>query len=375
MPRDSRGLIPLVAALSLWMATQAHAAATEVVVKLSPAQIDAAGITLAQPHRATDGSAGNTLRLTGRVTVPNRNVELVVAAVAGHIQAVLVNVGETVRRGAPLLRVYSADWVVQQREYLHAAAQADMTRQKLQRDEMLYQEGIIALGRLEETRTAHAKAQADLNEQRQLLKLAGIGPAQIAQLQGANGIESVLTVTAPMGGVVLEQSVTPGARVEPGAPLLKLADTNTLWVELQASQTQTAQLRTGDRAVAVTCGKTGTLIAISPQVDAASQTALVVAEFPNADACLRPNQYVETDVDGTAAQDALSIPASALVRSGGRDHVFVQTPGGLQLQPVTVQARQHEVVWIESTLGTDAKVAVSGIAALRGAVAGLGMEE
>lgn len=371
MPKNAHILFRLIAALPLLLMTPVFAA-EEKVVKLTPAQIKTAGITLAQPRPAADNRTGNTLRLTGRVSIPNRGVELVSALVAGQVQSVLVNVGETVRPGTPLARVYSADWIAQQRTYLHAVAEADMTRQKLARDEALLQDGIIAQSRLEETRAAHAKARAALNEQQQLLKLAGLGKAQIAKLR-AEAIDTVLTVVAPMHGVVLEQNVTPGTRVEPGAPLFKLADTSTLWVELQASQEQVGQLRIGDPAVAVMCSKGGKIVAISPQVEVASQTALVRTEFADAGACLRPNQYVEVDIDAKAAQDVVAIPASALVRSAGKDWVFVQTGNGFKLQPVTVQARQRDHAWIKNTLGAQAQVAVSGIAALRGAAAGLGM--
>lgn len=372
MPKNAHKLFRLIAALPLLLMTPVFAA-EERVVKLTPAQIKTAGITLAQPRPAADNRTGNTLRLTGRVSIPNRGVELVSALVAGQVQSVLVNVGETVRPGTPLARVYSADWIAQQRTYLHAVAEADMTRQKLARDEMLLQDGIIAQSRLEETRAAHAMARATLNEQQQLLKLAGLDKAQIAKLQSAAAIDTVLTVVASMHGVVLEQNVTPGTRVEPGAPLFKLANASTLWVELQASQEQVGQLRIGDPAVAVTCNKGGKIVAISPQVEVASQTALVRTEFDDAGACLRPNQYVEVDIDAKATQDVVAIPVSALVRSAGKDWVFVQTGNGFKLQPVTVQARQRDQAWIKNTLGAQAQVAVSGIAALRGAAAGLGM--
>jgi len=370
-----RSLPELLSALLLIQLSWA-ASPDDIVIKLTATQIKTAGITLTRPAAVNKQSTtGNTLRLSGRVTIPNQSVQVVSATVSGQLQAVLVNVGESVRAGHALARIYSADWVSRQREYLHAAAEADMTRQKLLRDEALYKDGIIALARLEETRTVHGKAQAALREQQQLLKLAGMSTAQIDKLRDAEAIDPMLTIAAPIAGVVLEQSVTPGTRVEPGAPLFKLANTTVLWVELQAAQGQIDQLRIGDGATTVACGQRGKLVAISPQVDASSQTALVRAEFNNAGTCLRPNQYLEVDVHAQASADALAIPVSALVRSGGKDHVFIQTKDGFKLQPVTVQSRQHEQAWVKNTLGADVQIAVSGIAALRGAAAGLGMEE
>jgi multidrug efflux pump subunit AcrA (membrane-fusion protein) len=220
----------------------------------------------------------NTLHLTGRVAVPNRGIQMITATTAGQVQSVLVNVGETVRSGTPLARLYSPELLSMQREYLHARSAAELSNQKLKRDESLFAEGIIAQSRLEDTRIAQMQAQASLQEQQQLLKLSGLSTATINKLTTASDINPVLTVTSSLSGVVLEQSATPGGRVEPGTPLFTLGNTQTLWVELQATPAQLGQLRVGNQVTAG-CKQPGKIIALSPQVSRDSQTALVRAEF------------------------------------------------------------------------------------------------
>jgi cobalt-zinc-cadmium efflux system membrane fusion protein len=350
----------------------------EALIKLTATQLKTAGITVATARAPDAGAApdtGNTLRLTGRVAVPNRGIELVTATTAGQVQAVLVNVGETVRTGTPLARLYSPELLGMQREYLHARSSAELADQKLKRDEALFQDGIISRSRLEETRNGQMQAQASLQVQQQLLKLSGMSAADISKLTNASVIDPVLTITSGLNGVVLEQSATPGGRVEPGTPLFTLGNTRTLWVELQATPAQLGQLQVGNPVTATGCQQQGKLIAISPQVSRDSQTALVRAEFTNAGNCLRPNQYAEVSINGSGdSQAAVSIPAKALVRSSGKDYVFVQTPAGFRLQEVTVLARQTEVAWVSNTLAAGTQVAVSGVAALRGAASGLGPE-
>ncbi|MGE0116016.1 MAG: efflux RND transporter periplasmic adaptor subunit [Steroidobacteraceae bacterium] len=356
----------------------AHGHAEEVLVKLTATQLKTAGITVADaqaPDKNDAPATGNTLRLTGRVAIPNRSIELISASVAGRVQAVLVNVGETVRNGTPLARLYSPELLSLQREYLHARSAAQLSSQKLQRDESLFQDGIIAHSRLEETRNGNAQAQASLQEQRQLLKLAGLNETAINKLNSGSDINPVLTINAGMNGVVLEQSATPGARVEPGTALFQVGNTRTLWVELQATQGQVKQLAIGNSVSAPGCPQPGRLIAISPQVSRDSQTALVRAEFADAGNCLRPNQYVEVDIGTRGGNAVVSIPGSALLRSGGKDYVFVQTPNGFRLQEVSIQTRQADRVWVSNTLAAGTEVAVTGVTALRGAASGLGSEE
>ncbi len=371
-------LLALIGGLSL----SVHSQAEDMVVKLTTAQLKSAGVTVAAA-RAPDQhqtATGNTLRLTGRVAIPNRGMEMVSATTAGQVQVVLVNVGETVRVGTPLARIYSAELLSLQREYLQARSSAELSAQKLQRDESLLKDGIIAASRLQETRIADAQAQASLQEQQQLLKLAGMSDAGISKLVNASNINPVQTITASLNGVVLEQSAAPGSRVEPGSALFKLGNTQTLWVELQATQAQLGQLSVGNAASAVGCAVAGKVIAINAQVSRDSQTALVRTEFANASKCLKPNQFAEVDLHASGTtQNVVSIPAKALLRSGGKDYVFVQTAAGFRLQEVSVQSRQRidqtESAWVNATLAVGTQVAVSGVAALRGAASGLGSEE
>lgn len=360
-------------------------AADSTLVKLSATQIKSAGITVARataPGNAATGT-GNTLRLSGTVEVPNRGIEVVSATAAGQLQAVLVNVGESVRRGTPLARVYSAELLGLQRAYLQARSSATLSSQKAERDATLFKDGIIAASRVDESRSADLQAQAAVQEQRHLLKLAGMSEAAINGLKQASDINPVQTISAGLNGVVLEQTATPGARVEPGEPLFRLGNTQTLWVALQATQQQLGQLAVGDAVKLAGCAQTGKIIAISPQVSRNSQTALVRAEFSNAASCLRPNQFAEVQVSTRGLTHVVGIPASALLRSGGKDQVFVQTAAGFQLQDVTVVSRQSDVsngsgdnnlVWVSDALPAGTQVAVSGVAALRGAASGLGAE-
>ncbi len=355
------------------------ARAEEALITLTATQLKTAGITVATARAPTTGEAagtGNTLRLTGRVAVPNRGVEMVSATAAGQVQAILVNVGETVRRGTVLARIYSPDLLSLQREYLQARSAAELSSQKFKRDESLFQDGIIAESRREETRVANAQAQTGVQEQRHLLKLSGMSDAAISQLNDASDLNPVQTVSASFNSVVLEQSATPGARVEPGASLFKLGNTQTLWVELQATQAQLGQLSIGNSVSTPGCTQQGKLIAISPQVSRDSQTALVRAEFSGAGNCLRPNQFAEVDIQTKGVnRNVVSVPAKALLRSGGKDYVFVQTTAGFRLQEVSVQSRQTDQAWVSNSLPAGIVVAVSGVAALRGAASGLGSEE
>ena len=115
------------------------------------------------------------------------------------------------------------------------------------------------------------------------------------------------------------------------------------------------------------------VIAISPSVNGANQTALVRAEQLARNNCLRVNAFVEARLARPRTQPgALAVPAVALVRRGATSYVFVRNATGFQAVPVQVGAVAGDQVWVRSSLVAGAPVALRGLAAIKGAWTGIG---
>lgn len=343
-------------------------------LSLSQAQTQAAGIQLQAVQAVRSGQVDETggVRLTGRAIVPGDNSGIILSAVAGQLAAVLVQPGAEVRVGQPLARIYSAELATLQREYLHARAEANVASSRLKRDEALFRDGIIAEARLRETRAALEIANATQQEQRRALVIAGFSEAGLERLTSAS-ISSEVTVHARTAGVVLEQPVA-GERVEPGATLFRIAPTGRWWLELNASRQQEGEIRIGDKVAVVGCEAQGRIIAVGTQLSASSQTVAVRAEISEAASCLRSNQYIEASVAPASVPAGLvSVPASAIVRNGEREFVFVKQDERFTPVPVSVQRRLGQQVWLKGGPAEGTDVASAGTAALKGAWLGLGV--
>ena len=128
----------------------------------------------------------------------------------------------------------------------------------------------------------------------------------------------------------------------------------------------------------------GRLVAIDNQVDVATGTVRLKAEFPNEDDTLFPNQFVNARLLVDTIRDAVVVPRSAVQTGPQSIFVYVVQPDStVALRPVTTAATQDELVAIETgvepgdlvvTDGIDkiidkAKVAVRGAAPGQPAVA------
>ena len=103
-----------------------------------------------------------------------------------------------------------------------------------------------------------------------------------------------------------------------------------------------------------------------------SQTVLVRAEVSGGEKCLRPGQYVETRLEMGAGEARFRVPDNAVVRHQGEDWVFVHVPQGFRPIPVTVHGNRDGDTVVSGPLAAGQEVAVSGLAAIKGAWSGYG---
>ncbi len=358
----------------------AAAAPATGVIRLSQAQVRAAGIQVEAARPAADAVPAERrtgLRLAGRVVTPGNKTGVILSAVAGHLETVYVHIGAAVRAGEPLAQVYSADLPTMQRSYLHAKATAELASSRLARDQALFDEGIIAESRLRESQATLQMARATQQEQRRLLSLAGYSSMEIESLT-PESISPSVTLRAHGNGVVLDQAVQVGQHVEPGATLFRLGAPGEWWLELEATKRQAGEIRVGDLVRVEGCSADGRVIAVGTQFRASSQTLPIRVQMQEGSSCLRPNQYIEADVlQSSASAKLVSVPAGALVRNDNREYVFVQKAGGFEPAPVAVERHEGARVLLKAGGGVQpgTRVASSGLVALKGAWLGLGPQQ
>ncbi len=349
--------------LALLLPLAGHAGTDEVTI--SAAQVAALGVRLVAPQPAAEAGG---LRFPARVSLPATAERAVVAPLAGTIETLQVGIGDAVRAGQPLATLFSADLGSLKASHLQLQAAERLARADRDRDAALFADGIIAARRMDETRSRHAVAAAQLAESSQRLKLAGAAA-------GEGGVGSALTLRAPQDGVVLARSAGIGERVEAGAPLFRIARLDRLLLEVQVPVDAAAALAVGDRLAVqgrgATAQATARVIAIGVDAGAGTQSVQLRAELEAAGGGLRPGQIVEVEVRRAAA-DGWSLPASAVVGEAGGSRVYLRTATGFRAVPVTVDGHGDGRSIVHGALRASDQVAASAVIAIKGAFAGHG---
>lgn len=303
--------------------------------------VDAVPVEVAKAtHRAIAAS------YTGTATLEARAESQVVAKTSGVALAVLVEEGQMVRAGQPLVRLDP------DRARL-AVAQSEAQMRKLEnsyrRAQKLVEQQLVSAADVDQLRF-------DLENAR-------------AQYRMATLELSYTTVTAPISGVIASRDIKPGNFVQINSPIFRIVDAAQLEATLNVPEREIAKLKPGQVVELVADalpGRTfsGTVDRVSPVVDTGTGTFRVVAAF-SGEAGLQPGMFGRLGINYDQRADALVVPRNALLEDGGQPAVYVVRDG--KAQRTTLKLGYDDAGWIEVRDGLKAgeEVVIAGKAALR----------
>ncbi len=229
------------------------------------------------------GGRGGALRTVGRVAIDERRREVVHAKYEGYVEKLYVDfTGELVRRGQPLLAVYSPELVAAQNEYLVARrAQA-------------------RLGGSSVAGVARSGAElADASRQR--LRALDLGASDIADLERTGSARRTVTLHSPVSGVVLAKTAFEGMKITPADRLYEIADLSRVWVLADVYEKDLGAVRIGTPARITLPNQaggdwTGTVTFVSPVLKPDTRTAEARVEDDSRGGDLKPDMITDVSI-------------------------------------------------------------------------------
>jgi membrane fusion protein, heavy metal efflux system len=333
--------------------TQAGQAADERSVAMTEAHIKANGIAI---ESAGPSTIRERLHLPAQIRVDAERSVALAAPAEGIVQSVLVSPGAAVKRGQALATIRSPA-VAQWRADLGSALErVKLARTTWQREKTLWEEGISARQDLDAAQSALTEAGIAAQAARQRLQALGIALDA--------GVSSVVTVRAPLDGIVIEKPAVAGQAVDSGKPLLSIADLSQVWIEAAVPADSLAQVGTGMPArVSVNgLGETldGAVSFVGPVLGEATRMATARITLPNRGLKLRPGMLATVDLLGTPAHAAVTVASDAVQTIHEHDVVFVRTAGGFRAQDVTLGRSDGKRTEIVKGLQAGAAYAAGG---------------
>jgi Cu(I)/Ag(I) efflux system membrane fusion protein len=312
-------------------------------VTLSPERRQLLGVQTA-PVRRT--SLQRTIRTVGTVTTDERLLHHIHTKFDGYVEHLYVNfTGQLVRRGEPLLSIYSPELVATQQEYLLAYR---------------------AQARLAGSPVASASRGASdlLDAARQRLLFWDIRPEDIARIEKTGQVLKTLELYSEVSGYVVQKTAFHGMRVTPADTLFDIADLSHLWVLADVYESDLPSVRVGMSAeisVPFLPGRTwrGPVTYIAPTVEEKTRTIKVRVEVANAGELLKPDMFADVLLK-TELGLGLVAPESAVLAAGDRKIAFVDRgDGSLEPREVQIGPKVADGVQVLSGLAEGERVVTS----------------
>jgi membrane fusion protein, heavy metal efflux system len=322
---------------------------------------------LAEPVRREDVAL--TIPVTVDVQMQPRAEAIVSAPVDGIVRANRVpSPGMGVRRGQVLASISSTLGGGEDVATLDLAVR----EARIARDAAAHE-----VGRMNALVKAEAVPERRLDEAQTELRLAQarIAAAQARRNALAGGGAGV-PVVAPITGQVLETSIVQGQGVTGGQRLLRIGNPSALWLVArvpeamagQATEPRGLELVLPDETIQLSRATGVSLVQAGGAVDPATRTLPVIFAWNSRQ--VRPGQRLPGRLMTGASEEALTVPASAILNEGGQDVVYVQVAGEtFQRRPVSVIRRSGNRVAVEGQLKAGERVVTRGPAAVRAAAA------
>ena len=291
---------------------------------------------------------------------------VVSSPIAGLVVQILVQLNQSVKQGAGLLRITGPELGQQQLQLMQAASRVALARQAAARDSALFDEGIVAQRRLQESRAALKEAEAGLAQAKASLLLSGMPAATIDRVAAGGKLEDSLLLVAPRSGVVTRLDARAGQRVEPVTALLQIAETDKLSLDIQVPAAEGARWKPGAKVKVQGRDTSARIVSSGSMVSPGSQTVTIRAAVDSGVASLRSGESIAVEMPGASAE-GWELPLAAVAHDGAQAYVFVKTADGFEARPVTVAASGGRKVRVQGAFKEGEQVAVSGVVALKGA--------
>jgi membrane fusion protein, copper/silver efflux system len=291
--------------------------------------------------------ATRTIHAPGKVAIDETRIQHVHTKVEGWIDTVSADfTGKLVRKGEPLLTIYSPEMLATERELLLAVKAKELMRNN-------------------PMPAAYDQSGALVEAARRRLELWDLSPDQIDQIIQTRQPIKNITIYSPATGYVTDRKAFPQLKVMPDTDLYTIVDLSRAWIMADVFEYEAPNVHVDETARVSFQALPGRTFAahvnyIQPGVDPMTRTLKVRLDMDNPGQTLKPDMYADVEFH-VSLPAKLTVPAEAVLDSGERKTVFVDRGDGyFEPRQVITGERADSRIQILSGLREGERVVTSG---------------
>ena len=318
----------------------------EGTIELTQEQLKAVGI---QMGLIEEKNLHAVVKSSGQLAVPPQNKADVNVLMGGIIRTINVLEGQTVKKGQELAVLENTEFIKLQQDYLTIKSQFAYTGQELTRQNELSSAGAGTGKNLQQVQANYNAEKVKIMALEKQLQQLGIDPVRVSE----GTVVSRVMVTAPIAGTIGHITINTGTYAEAGKPLMEIIDNSKIHCDLVVYEKDLFKVKVGQKVNFILTNQNnqqiqGEIYGINKSFEDESKGIIVHAIIRGANTYrLIPGMYVTALID-VGNQQTKAVPVDALVRSEGKDYVFVVEAENANK---AISFKKAEVVTGESELG------------------------
>jgi len=273
-------------------------------------------------------SPADVIKATGTVEFDADRVARILPPVSGQVQELALNAGDSVRKGDVLFVLSSREVAAAIADHVASHKDLDLAEKTFAMTDDLFAHEAASRIALQQAQNELAKSQAKVTQSEEVLRVLGIDPDAEPD---ASRLQSRVQVRAPVGGVVVERTVTNGQFVGPDstAPLMVVADLSSVWVQAAVFERDLRHISAGQRADVTAAAYpsdhfSARVARIGSVIDAQTRTTKVRFAVANPGGRLKSGMYTSISLYLPAATASPTIAAKAAFVENGHTFAWVQ---------------------------------------------------
>jgi cobalt-zinc-cadmium efflux system membrane fusion protein len=294
------------------------------------------------------------LRLSGVTDYDPATLSIVRTLFDSRVDRVLVDLGSKIKKGDPLLELFSTDLAAAKNDYEMARSQHDRDKKVLDYKAPLAQNNALPRKELIEIENDEAKSRYQMKLARDKLLVFGLTPEEIDNVANEDGVQKAkMILRSRADGIVIKRTVVQGNNYDSKDELMQIAPLDHLWVRGSVSELDADKVQVGQK-LRVEFPYSGlsipaTVEYIDKAIEAETRSAKFRTSIPNPEGRLKAGMFVRVLLQIPPKPGQTLIPRTAMVSVDRVDYVFVKkagTTGQFERRPITVAKENNDFVLV-----------------------------
>lgn len=297
----------------------------------------------------------SVVRAAGQLDVPPQNKADITVLTGGTVKQILVLEGNHVSKGQTLLMIENPEFIKMQQDYLTTKNRLTFLETEYKRQKDLNDQNAGTLKTFQQTESDYNTAKVSVAALEKQLQQINVN---VKSLESGT-IASQVAVVAPINGTVAHISVNLGSYAEPTKTLMDIVDNSQIHCDLMVYEKDLSKVKTGQKVSFTLTNQNnkqidGEIYGVNQSFEGESKAVIAHAIIKNTTSDnLFPGMYVSALIE-VGDQKNMSVPVDAVVRSEGKQFIFVQdeqhaTAGEYAFKKVEVTTGVSDLGYIEIT--------------------------